>query len=377
MAANDTTSLPIIDFAKIVGPSISHSPEVLEESEKEKQKLFQAFVDVGFLYLANHSIPDFARDNLFSHAKQFFALPESEKAKVETGESKGFHGWFSPSRTSGDSRHSDLKEAFDVGKENDATRPNQWPEDWPEFRDDMNFFFEKCHEVHLVLLRALAQQVGVDENFFEPHVDAKDHFFRVIYYPETSRAAFKDRLRASAHTDYGTLTLLFNDTSGGLQVRRTDGTYIDAPPVPGCAIINGKQRPRHSAGFHIADLDDHAVGDLLSRWFNDKLVSTEHRVVEPEPKPDANGNIPDVVPARYAIAWFGHPNREALVEPLEACCTSDSPKKYGPVYAGKHVVERLAYLHKKGQNTTTWSDNMQREREKAAAAAPLLAAGGS
>ncbi|PNY24586.1 Clavaminate synthase-like protein [Tolypocladium capitatum] len=344
MGVNDI-ALPIIDFAKIIGPSISHSLEVLEESEKEQKRLFQAFVDIGFVYLANHSIPSFAQDNLFSHAKQFFALPDSEKAKVETGASKSFHGWFSPSRTSGDTQHSDLKEAFDVGKDNDATRPNQWPEDWPEFRQDMNFFFEKCHEVHLVLLRTLAKQVDVDENFFDPHVDAKDHFFRVIYYPETSRAAFKDRMRASEHTDYGTLTLLFNDDSGGLQVRRTDGTYIDAPPIPGCVIVN--------------------VGDLLSRWFNDKLISTEHRVVEPEPNPGANGNIPDVIPARYAIAWFGHPNREALVEPLEVCCTSDNPKKYGPVFAGKHVVERLAYLHKKGKNTTdTSSDNV--------AADPLL-----
>ncbi|KAH7216881.1 uncharacterized protein BKA55DRAFT_528483 [Fusarium redolens] len=355
MASKETTSLPVIDFAKIIGPSISRSPGVLEDSIKEKQKLFDAFVNVGFVYLANHSIPDFAQENLFSHAKKFFALPVSEKAKVETGESKGFHGWFSPARTSGDARHSDLKEAFDVGKENDPTRPNQWPENWPEFRDDMNFFFEKCHEVHLVLLRVLAEQVGVDGGFFEPHVDEKDHFFRVIYYPETTRAAFKERTRASAHTDYGTLTLLFNDESGGLQVRRADGKYIDAPPIPGCAIIN--------------------VGDLLSRWFNDILISTEHRVVEPEPKADADGNIPEIIPARYSIAWFGHPNRDALVEPLQACCTAVNPQKYGAVYAGKHVVERLAYLHKNGQNTTTWTDDMQRETSEAVANAPLLPAG--
>ncbi|KAJ4051460.1 hypothetical protein NW761_014550 [Fusarium oxysporum] len=355
MASKETASLPVIDFAKIIGPSISRSPGVLEDSIKEKQKLFDAFVNVGFVYLSNHSIPDFARENLFSHAKKFFALPVSEKAKVETGESKGFHGWFSPARTSGDSRHSDLKEAFDVGKENDPTRPNQWPENWPEFRDDMNFFFEKCHEVHLVLLRVLAEQVGVDGSFFEPHVDEKDHFFRVIYYPETTRAAFKERTRASAHTDYGTLTLLFNDESGGLQVRRADGKYIDAPPIPGCAIIN--------------------VGDLLSRWFNDILISTEHRVVEPVPKADADGNIPDIIPARYSIAWFGHPNREALVEPIKACCTAANPQKYGAVYAGTHVVERLAYLHKNGQNTTTWTDDMQRETSEAVANAPLLQAG--
>ncbi|KAL2812987.1 hypothetical protein BJX63DRAFT_432276 [Aspergillus granulosus] len=337
----ETASLPIIDFAKIIGPQISRSPAVLEESEAEKKRLYQAFVDVGFVYLSNHSIPDFARANLFSHAKKFFSLPVTEKAKLETGEAKSFHGWFSPQRTSGDTTHSDQKEAFDVGDDNDPTRPNQWPDDWPEFRSDMNFFFEKCHQVHLVLLRALAGQAGVDERFFEPFVDKKDHFFRVIYYPETTRSSFRDRQRAGAHTDYGTLTLLFNDNSGGLQVRTASGEYIEAPPIEGCAIIN--------------------VGDLLARWFNDRLRSTEHRVVEPEPKPDENGNVPEIVPARYAIAWFGHPNRDALVEPLEACCTTENPKKYGPVYAGQHVVERLAYLHKRGKNTDTWTDDMQRE----------------
>jgi isopenicillin N synthase-like dioxygenase len=238
MSLNDA-SLPVIDFAKIVASTISDTPEAVATSDQEKRKLYQAFIDVGFVYLKNHSIPDYARNNLFAHAKKFFALPVEEKAKVETGEAKAFHGWFSPQRTSGDKTFSDQKEAFDVGDDNDPTRPNQWPEDWPEFREDMDFFFEKCHQVHLVLLRALAQQVGINEDFFEPYVNAKDHFFRVLYYPQTDRASFKNRLRAKAHTDYGTLTLLFNDASGGLQVKHANGQYIDAPPLPGCAIING------------------------------------------------------------------------------------------------------------------------------------------
>lgn len=95
---------------------------------------------------------------------------------------------------------------------------------------------------------------------------------------------------------------------------------------------------------------------MLARWFNDTLRSTEHRVVEPPPKPDS-----ELLPARYAIAWFGHPNRDALVAPIETCCTPENPKRYGPVYAGKHVVERLAFLHKKGKNTATWTDDLQRE----------------
>lgn len=92
-------------------------------------------------------------------------------------------------------------------------------------------------------------------------------------------------------------------------------------------------------------------------------------MVEPEPKPDENGHVPEVVPARYAIAWFGHPNRDALVEPLDACCTAENPKKYGAVYAGKHVVERLAFLHKRGSNTDYWSDDMQRKEQAGQAAA--------
>jgi isopenicillin N synthase-like dioxygenase len=236
----DKASLPVIDFAKIKLAATSNLPDAISISEAEKQRLYRAFIDVGFVYLKNHEIPEEAQEGLFSHAKRFFALPEEEKAKIETGEKKAFHGWFAPQRTSGDTKHSDQKEAFDMGDDNDPTRPNQWPDNYPEFRRDMNSFFEKCHEVHLVLLRALAREVGIDENFFEPHVNAKDHFFRVLYYPETHRETFKNRLRAKAHTDYGTLTLLFNDNSGGLQVKHANGQYIDAPPIPGCAIINGE-----------------------------------------------------------------------------------------------------------------------------------------
>ncbi|KAL8981823.1 MAG: hypothetical protein Q9205_003502 [Flavoplaca limonia] len=338
---NNSPSLPIIDYAKLVEVKTSDDSGHFLTRPNEQHKLFAALRDVGFVYLQNHSIPPKAQQLLFQHARQFFAQPELEKAKIETGESKAFHGWFSPQRTSGNSTRSDQKEAFDIGDDNDPTRPNQWPSDWPDFRTDMTSFFEQCHQVHLELLSALAEQVGLEPDFFLPYVQAKDHFFRVLYYPETTGSSFRNRFRASPHTDYGTLTLLFNDSHGGLQVRNKAGDYVDAPPLPGAAIVN--------------------VGDLLSRWFNDTLRSTEHRVVEPSAFDKSGSDIPDVIPARYSIAWFGHPNRDALIEPIASCCTSDNPKKYEPVYAGKHVVERLAKLHKDGKNTETWTDSMGRD----------------
>ncbi|KAL8860184.1 MAG: hypothetical protein Q9178_003448 [Gyalolechia marmorata] len=170
---------------------------------------------------------------------------------------------------------------------------------------------------------------------------AKDHFLRVLYYPETTGSSSWNRFRASLHTDYGTLTLLFDDSHGGLQVRNKAGDYVDAPPLPGTAIVN--------------------VGDPLTRWFNDTLKSTEHRVVDPSAFDKSSADIPDIIPARCSIAWFGHPNRDALIDPIKSCCTSDNPKKYEPVYARKHVVERLAKLHKDGKNIKTWTDSMGRD----------------
>ncbi|KAL9593697.1 MAG: hypothetical protein Q9219_007430 [cf. Caloplaca sp. 3 TL-2023] len=345
--AENIPSLPLIDYSKLVESKTSKEPSALLTSKNEQQKLFEALRDVGFVYLQNHAISPTAQQLLFRHAQRFFALPESEKAQIETGESKAFHGWFSPQRTSGDKSTSDQKEAFDIGDDNDPTRPNQWPADWPEFRNDMTSFFEQCHEVHLELLAALAERVGLEPGFFLPYVQAKDHFFRVLYYPETNGESFRNRFRASPHTDYGTLTLLFNDSHSGLQVRNKAGEFVNAPPLPGAAIVN--------------------VGDLLSRWFNDTLRSTEHRVVEPSAFCKSTSNIPTVIPARYSIAWFGHPNRDALIEPIASCCTPEHPKKYEPVYAGKHVVERLAKLHKDGKNAAKWSDSMARNGGKVSA----------
>ncbi len=342
--AGTSPSLPVIDYSKLVKSKDSKDPDDVQTSKAERQKLYDALRNVGFVYLQNHSIPPTAQQQLFNHAKRFFGQSEPEKAKIETGESKAFHGWFSPLRTSSNKSNSDQKEAFDIGNDADSTRPNQWPADWPEFRTDMTSFFEKCHEVHLELLAGLTEQVKLKPDFFLPYVRNKDHFFRVLYYPETSGQSFKNRFRASPHTDYGTLTLLFNDSNGGLQVRNKAGDYVDVPPMENAAIVN--------------------VGDLLARWFNDTLRSTEHRVIEPSTFSKSNAEIPDVIPARYSIAWFGHPNRDALIDPLPACCTADNPKKYEPVYAGKHVVERLAKLHKNGKNSETWDDSMARDGEK-------------
>lgn len=232
MANHEQPALPVIDFQRISSPNAA-------TSAAEKGKLFQAFNDVGFIYLTGHTITDSTMQTLFGHVEKLFAKSDEEKIELEGGEKTHFHGWFSPKRTAKNPERSDQKEAFGLGDDNDPTRPNIWPKDWPEFRTDVSAFFEQCHIVHIELLTVLAEQVGLDKTALLPYVSGKDHYSALLYYPETTAESFKDRVRAAPHTDFGTLTLLFNDQAGGLQVRARDGHWVDAPPMPGHAIVNG------------------------------------------------------------------------------------------------------------------------------------------
>lgn len=232
----------------------------------------------------------------------------------------------------------DIKETFDMGPEREGAAKNRWPVHDQSFKPDMVQFFQSCHDIHLVLLNALGLAIGLENGYFENYTQEMDHFFRVIHYPAKPRDPNASRVRAGVHTDYGTLTLLFNDENGGLQVRNPQGDFVDADPVPDTCIVN--------------------VGDMLSRWFNDTLKSTEHRVVDP-PAVDAEDG--QLLPERYAIAFFAQPNKEATIAPLEICCDGKAPK-YPPIKAGEHVLNRLAYLHKKGRNPeSNWKDDMAKE----------------
>jgi isopenicillin N synthase-like dioxygenase len=100
-------------------------------------------------------------------------------------------------------------------------------------------------------------------------------------------------------------------------VRNRQGKFVPAPPIPGTIVVN--------------------AADLLARWSNDSIKSTEHRVVSPPVD-----SVGEVYPARYSIPFFCNPNMDALIECLACCKSAENPAKYAPILSGDHLVERLA-----------------------------------
>jgi isopenicillin N synthase-like dioxygenase len=243
MSTVEKMSLPIIDYPTLHARDAQNNRTTL--SLKERSRLYSALKDTGFAYLKHPRVNQATVDALFGHTKKFFAKPIEEKIKIKGELEKGrgpSQGYSNPAKLAQDPTTSDLKEFFGMYRDDDTDKPNQWlqDEDSKAMRKDLVAFFESCHVVILELLSALAEEVGLPPETLHPHVAEKNHFIACLHYPSTQTEAFRMRTRAAAHTDYGCLTLLLNDSKEGLQVMQRDGTYEYVPRIDDCAVLNGK-----------------------------------------------------------------------------------------------------------------------------------------
>ncbi len=110
------------------------------------------------------------------------------------------------------------------------------------------------------LLRGIARALDLDDDWFERHLTAQPTvLFRIFRYPPLPAQPAYGSVRWSVgeHTDYGLLTILVQDSAGGLEVRGPEG-WIAAPPVPDSFVVN--------------------LGDMLERMTGGRYRSTPHRV---------------------------------------------------------------------------------------------------
>ncbi len=279
--------------------------------------------EIGFFYVKGHAIDEATLADVFAMAHRFFELPEDEKGALAISAASKNRGYVHMRTEALDpGRNIDNKEAFNIGLELASEDPevladvasralNMWPS-LPGFRDTMLDYFARMHRLGCDLHRAIALDLDLDADHFEPLFDRPMATVRLLHYPPAEEIE-GSQFGAGAHTDYGNLTILAVDEIGGLQVQRRDGTWIDATPIPGAFICN--------------------IGDCLMRWTNGVYASTPHRVVNPQ-----GGE-------RYSVAFFLDANPHALVDVLETCVSAERPKLYPPIKASDYLAERFAQTY--------------------------------
>ncbi|TVY24796.1 2-oxoglutarate-Fe(II) type oxidoreductase [Lachnellula hyalina] len=326
---SDNLFIPLVDFSLFLNGTPS-------QRLSTAQSILHGFQTAGFVYLTSHSIPLPAISRTFSTSATFFSRPQSEKDALRWTTPQSNRGYVAHGRekvstltdkddvAASRAQAPDLKESIEIGREGADGTPNNWPPyegAGKEFKDVMLGFHDLCKELHIEVMRAIAVGMGLPEAYFDGYTDAGDNTLRLLHYPEVKKDVFtknKLQVRAGEHTDYGSITLLFQDDRGGLQVKSPNGTFVDATPIPGAVVVN--------------------AGDLLARWSNDTIKSTLHRVVEP-PAPEEG----DVHPARYSCAYFCNPNFDRHIEAIKGTYEGEKGgKKYEGINSGDYLVQRLA-----------------------------------
>jgi isopenicillin N synthase-like dioxygenase len=315
--------VPVID----IGPARAGG---LAERRRVAAAIDDACREIGFFAITGHGVAERLIDDLRRRAHEFFSLPLAEKLASRhpvAGTNRGYQplGLEALSAANDADAPPDLKEFFhvgpvDIGGDSYYTSelgrrhfmPNIWPPAPVGFERAVSAYYRTMSALVVDLMRLAALALEVGETFFDDKVDRSIGTMRLNYYPAQAEAPQPGQLRASAHTDYGGFTILSGeDVPGGLQVRTRDGRWIDVPTSPATFVVN--------------------IGDLLMRWTNDRWLSNLHRVVNP-PRADTPGR------ARLSIAFFNHPNYDALIE----CLPSQDAAKHPPVLSGEYRDTKYA-----------------------------------
>lgn len=286
----------------------------------------------GFLAVRNHGIPDDVISNVWAAARDFFDLAPDAKDKVRAPYPGYPYGYLGPgaealAKSKGIDSPPDLKESFNGGPlavPPGLTDPEAlsfcyaetiWPDAPPAFRPAWEAYYSAVTDLAARIMKVFAVALELPEDYFQSYIGAPISALRALNYPELSAPPPEGQLRAGAHTDYGSLTILLPQPgSRGLEIMTPEGAWREVPPVDGAFVIN--------------------IGDLMARWTNDRWVSTLHRVVNVPPE---QGGLD----RRQSLAFFHQPDWFASIETLPSCLGPGKAPTYEPVLSGPYLMGKF------------------------------------
>jgi isopenicillin N synthase-like dioxygenase len=198
----------------------------------------------------------------------------------------------------------DMKESFNY---NNTRMPEElWPKEVEGFKENGLETIRIADDLTLRILAKFDTILDTGTTLVDAHQDPYNTT-RIIHYPAYAGELEPKQMRIGEHSDYGTITLLWqiNDVPG-LEVQDLEGTWHPVPYAQDGVVVN--------------------IGDLLQRWTNDYFVSTKHRVV--------NSHIHQ---ERYSMPHFVDPTVGTIVQNLR-----NEPAKYEPIESKEYLMWRLA-----------------------------------
>ena len=284
------------------------------------QELGRSFEEYGFAIVRDHGVPQDLIDRAEAKAKLFFALPEEAKRAYLIAGGGGARGYtaFGVETAKGGTA-SDLKEFWHVGRELAAGHKfravmadNVWPTEVEGFRETFLELYDAFDAAGLKVLRAIARFLAVDEEYFTDTVRDGNSVMRLLHYPPIDQPS-GNQIRAGAHEDINTITLLIGAEEAGLELQTRDGRWLPVSPTPGELVVN--------------------IGDMLQRLTNGRLRSTSHRVVNPAPDRASR--------ARYSMPFFLHFRPDFMIEALPGTVPTGQEPHWPPISSHDYLLERL------------------------------------
>ncbi|KAI1299864.1 hypothetical protein F5Y03DRAFT_364978 [Xylaria venustula] len=307
---------------------LSHFTTGSEEQRRNfADGLLAGLIDTGFVKIVNHGLEREKLDEVFSWSKKFFRQPSEQKNEIAnvTGPKpvRGYSGVSVEyvSRLVDDKTSkpiTDSKEHFDLGSANDTEFPNQWPRS-PElagFRPFMENLHEEGNAICLTLLEALEISLSLIPGSLIQRSIPNAADLRLTHYPEISIGDMRSgkTSRIAPHSDWGIITLLFQDGTGGLEVedRTHPGSFFPVKPEDMTEMIVN-------------------AGDTLMRWTNGMVVAGIHQVTIPEGMKGVKGEEGEgavIIPERFSVAHLFKAERQVSIAPLKEFVSESEPAKY-------------------------------------------------
>ncbi len=308
---NAVKNIPTVDLNDYTSGGAATRSRLIET-------LGEGLQEFGFLNVEGHGIDSSLIRGTYDLWKRFFELPDDVKRKY-AGVEGGARGYtpFGVEHAK-DNPLPDLKEFWHVGQEPPEGHPfrseypaNVWPAEIPEIQEPTLRLYSSLERVAENLLRALAEYFEMPRDSFSSMMDVGNSILRILHYPPV-KPEYAPAVRAAAHEDINLITLLCEATDSGLEILTREGEWMPVETGPGQIVVD--------------------AGDMLSRFTNEVIPATTHRVVNP-----AENAARD----RYSMPFFVHPYSACDLTIPEQFVCADNPPKYPPITAGQFLEQRL------------------------------------